>query len=249
MNTASVIRSQVEADLQARVPAALTCKPRAETEVLPTGVAEVDRLIRGIPIGALTEIAGPNSSGRTSLLHSILAAAHENEECCALIDISNSFDPESANDAGVLLDRLLWIRCSAHAPLQRIEQALKSIDMILQGGGLGVVVFDLGDLPFSIVRRIPLTSWFRLRRTVENTRSALIVIEQEPSASTCASLVLKLQALAPVWKKTTNSAAEFNHGVVLGKLSLQVTADQDRFTRKPPQSATVLFESSDSILR
>ena len=70
---------------------------------------------------------------------------------------------------------------------------LKVTDLLLQAGGFGMVVLDLGDIPAESVRRVPLTSWFRFRRAVEPTATVLLLIEQEPCAKTCASLVLRLQ--------------------------------------------------------
>ena len=67
---------------------------------------------------------------------------------------------------------------------------MKATDLLLQGGGFGLVVVDLGDVPAQAARRVPLTSWFRFRRAVENTRTVLMVLEQEPYAKTCASVVL-----------------------------------------------------------
>jgi hypothetical protein len=75
-----------------------------------------------------------------------------------------------------------------------LEQVLKVTDLLLQGGGFGMVVLDLGDIPTESLRRVPLTSWFRFRRTVEPTATVLLLIEQEPCAKTCASLVLQLQS-------------------------------------------------------
>src|SRR5438067_8583973 len=110
---------------------------RPEPEVLPSGVAQID-LLRG----CLTEIVGPASSGRTSLLFSILAQATAREEVCALVDAEDAFHPYSAAVAGVQLSRLLWVRCAQNA-----EQALKAADLLIQGGGFGVVAMDLGDTP------------------------------------------------------------------------------------------------------
>jgi hypothetical protein len=115
-------------------------------------------------------------------------------EVCALIDTAGAFDPVTAAHAGVRLDRLLWVRCGSDA-----ERALKAADMIIQAGGFGVVIFDLGDTPLRHARRISLTSWFRLRRAVENTPTAIIVIAQEPLAKTCASLVVEMRRGAPDW--------------------------------------------------
>ena len=57
-----------------------------------------------------------------------------------------------------------------------------------------MVAVDFGDIPPADARRVPLTSWFRFRRVVENTSTVLLVLEQEPYARSCASLVLRLDA-------------------------------------------------------
>ena len=105
------------------------------------------------------------------------------EEFCALVDASDAFDPVSAAAAGVALERLLWIRCGGNA-----EHALKATDLVLQAGGFGLVVMDLGDIAPATARRISLASWYRLRHAVENTPTALVVIERAPHARACASL-------------------------------------------------------------
>ncbi len=74
-----------------------------------------------------------------------------------------------------------------------VERTLRVTDLLLQSGGFGLVAIDLGDIPFKTARRIPLTSWFRFRRAVENTPTVLLLIGQEPCARTCASLLLRLQ--------------------------------------------------------
>jgi hypothetical protein len=145
-----------------------------------------------LPRGALTEICGPASSGRTGLLLSLAAQATAREEFCALVDAADTFDPASGEAAGVDLTRLLWIRCSGDA-----EKALKAADLLIQGGGFGLVAMDLGDTPAA--RRISLTSWFRLRRAVENTPTVLVALEREAHAKTCASMVLELRRRKTAW--------------------------------------------------
>jgi hypothetical protein len=72
----------------------------------------VDELLDGgLPLGAITEIAGPECSGRTSLSLSVLAGLTQASKVCAWIDVSDGLDPESAAAAGVELSRLLWVRC------------------------------------------------------------------------------------------------------------------------------------------
>jgi hypothetical protein len=85
-------------------------------ELASSGVAEIDALTGGLPRGCLTEICGPASSGRTTVLLSALAAATQRSEYCALIDGSDALDPNSLAAAKVDLDRLLWVRCGEDSP-------------------------------------------------------------------------------------------------------------------------------------
>jgi hypothetical protein len=167
---------------------------RPAPQTVRTGVSELDATTGGLPRGSLTEIFGPASSGRSSLLASILAAATERNEVCALVDAEDSFDLLSARAAGVRLERLLWIRC-AHCA----EHALKAADLLIQGGGFGLVAMDLGDTPLEVARRISLTSWFRLRRAVENTPTVLVTVARQSNAKTCASLMLECTRERTSW--------------------------------------------------
>jgi hypothetical protein len=80
---------------------------------------------------------------------------------------------------------------------RRLEQVLKSTDLILQSGGFGLVVLNLAGIPEKFVRRIPLASWFRFQRAVEHTKTALLVISEFPCAQTCAALVMKVCGKPP----------------------------------------------------
>ena len=186
------------ATLQKQFESVLQWQVRPAPELVRTGIAEIDAATGGLPRGCLTEIFGPASSGRTSLLMSILAAATERQEICALVDAEDSFDPVSAEAAGAHLDRLLWIRCGHNA-----EHALKAADLLTQGGGFGLVALDLGDTPLRTARRISLTSWFRLRRAVENTPTVWVTIAQQSNAKTCASLMLECARERVTWSGGT----------------------------------------------
>jgi hypothetical protein len=170
---------------------------RPEPDLVPTGVPAIDSATGGLPRGSLTEIVGPASSGRTTLLLSILAAATARHEVCALIDAEDAFAPHSAADAGVQLANLLWVRCG-----HRAEHALKAADLLIQGGGFGLVVMDLGDTPPQTARRISLTSWFRLRRAVEHTPTVLLTLARQSNARTCASLVIECGRSRETWTGT-----------------------------------------------
>ncbi len=218
-DSASTRRTQIESSLGEQLSSTLLFRERVAPLTTSTGIPTLDALIGGLPRGALSEFSGPTSSGRTGVMLSALASATQREEVCALVDASDSFDPASAAAAGVDLDRLLWVRCSEQksiskhmtsTPLQKsgrpgkagfafshaLEQVLKVTDLLLQGGGFGMVVLDLGDIPTESVRRIPLTSWFRFRRAVEPTSTVLLLVEQDPCAKTCASLVLRLHSVS-----------------------------------------------------
>ena len=182
----AAVRERFEAVLGLGTP--LEWQARPAPECVPCGVPEVDLAIGGLPRGSLTEIFGQASSGRTSLLFSILAAATARHEVCALVDAGDAFDPVSAAASGVGLDRLVWVRCSHNA-----EHALQAADLLVQGGGFGVVAMDLGDTPPATARRISLTSWFRLRRAVEHTPAVLVALARQSNAKTCASLMLECE--------------------------------------------------------
>ena len=179
----------------------LDWQSRPAPECVPTGIPSLDAATGGLPRGSLTEIFGPASSGRTSLLLSILAHATARGEVCALIDAEDAFDPASADSAGVRLDRLLWVRSANNA-----EHALKATDLIVQGGGFGIVVLDLGDTAPATARRISLTSWFRLRRAVENTPTVLISVARQSNAKTCASLQLECARERTAWTGALHSS-------------------------------------------
>jgi hypothetical protein len=183
-----LLREQIQSALGSRCQAVFLTEKKTAEESLPSVVGE-------IPLGALTEIVGPASSGRTSLLYSMLATMSSRQEFCALLDAEDIFDPERAAAAGVRLSQVLWVRCGGN-----VEHALKAADMLVQAGGFGLVAIDLGNTPAKIVRRIPLPAWFRLRYAVENTRSALIVVAQKIHAHSCSALKIELTRNRALWR-------------------------------------------------
>jgi recombination protein RecA len=200
----AALRLQVETALAGRIAAPFTYRDRKLVEMVSAGIPEIDALTGGFPRGSLTEICGPPCSGRTSLLISALASRTAHAEVCALVDGRGAFDPLAAAAAGVKLDHLLWVRCRS------IDQALRSTDLLLQGGGFGMIAVDLTDIPPATVRYVPLNSWFRFRRAVEDTPTILVLLGQEANAKTCASLVLRLSAEQARWSAALgNSSTDF----------------------------------------
>jgi len=112
MPSSTILRLQIEATLAHRIPSALTPAQKMIRPVAQTGVTTVDEVLEGgLPVGAITEMVGPESSGRTSLALSFIARVTQAANVCAWIDVSDVFNPESAAAAGVDLSRLLWVRC------------------------------------------------------------------------------------------------------------------------------------------
>jgi hypothetical protein len=243
--------------------------------MVSSGISAIDTLTGGLPRGCLTEICGPASSGRTTLLLAALASATRRGEFCAVVDASDALDPQSAAAAGAELERLLWVRCgektisknrsSNGCPISRasfarevgvssqtasdsdcinsrqpehcLEQVLRATDLLLESGGFGLIVLDLGDLPPQSARRIPLTTWFRFRRAVENKPTILLAIEQHPIAGSCSSLLVQLG--------NQPAANSDNIGPTHAQLltGMDITAEliRSRLDRKPARS--VMFET------
>jgi recombination protein RecA len=127
MPSASALRKQIELTIERRFPAALTPPPRTFRETAPTGIPQIDELLNGgLPVGAISELAGPESSGRTSLALSFLAELTREPRVCAWVDASDAFDAESAAAAGLSLRQLLWVRCRPRNASNRITSSRAS---------------------------------------------------------------------------------------------------------------------------
>jgi recombination protein RecA len=122
----------------------------------------------------------------------------------------------------------------------QLEQVLKVTDLLLQSNGFGMIALDLSDVPVESARRIPLASWFRFRRAVEHTPTALLVMEQQPIAGSCSSLVLKVSAVRAELKNP--AAYSLPHSKLLDQfeISAQVLCSrlEKQSERKPTQTTT-----------
>jgi hypothetical protein len=120
-------------------------------------------------------------------------------------------------------------------PWKRLEQALKTTDLLLHGGGWGVVVFDLGGISWVDARRIELSTWFRFRRAIENTPTILLLLGEESCAKSCASLVLRCQRKADSWSR---AAASVETGVsTFEGFEVQGEVTRSRVLSQPAESA------------
>ena len=203
---AALSKTELEANLASRFGDAFRVHEKAVVETLSTGVSEIDVLTGGLPRGAISEFFGPASSGRTSLMYSMLAYATRHEETCALVDTNDVFAPTAATAAGVDFDRLLWVRCAGD-----LENAFKAADLLLHAGGFGLVILDLGDVAGKDARRIISSWWYRFRRTVEDKPTVLAVISEEACTRSCAAVTLEL-----------NGVAEWSRGKLLRHNAIRV---------------------------
>jgi len=202
MPSAAALRLEIERSLAHRFPAALTPMPRTIREVAATGIAGVDNILEGgLPVGAISELTGAESSGRTSLAMAFLARRTAEGRACAWVDVNDAFDPESAAANGVALRQLLWVRCrdanmlkkarTRAQPWTRLDQALRATDLLLQAGGFAAIVLDLGATAREHGNRIPAATWFRFRQAADHARSSLVVLGKTTYAESSAALVLE----------------------------------------------------------
>jgi hypothetical protein len=141
---------------------------------LAFGVAALDGLIAGgLPRGALSEVHGPASSGRTGLALALCARSTGRGALVAWVDPADRFDPASATETGMDLTRLLWLRGGKAVGLQR---SLSALGTVLGSGLFEVVALDLASVAADELRRLPNTSWHRLQRMIEDSPTALLLV-------------------------------------------------------------------------
>ena len=223
--------------------------PRDAHVLAPSGISALDaRLGGGFPRGQLSELVGPRSSGRTSLLLQMMAAATARGELVALVDALDMFDVESASAAGVDLDRLLWIRghVVSNPGLCRdinqraLEQAIRAFTLVLQAGNFGLVIFDAAEAPAEALRRLPFTTWLRLQRMVEGSQTMALLVGGEPMARSSAGLTLRLR---PEGIRDEGLGISFGQSLFKG---LTVEARVVRARVREREEATATFSTAAS---
>jgi hypothetical protein len=252
MPSSAALRQQIESDFEHRYPSVLTPSTRTIREVAATGIVAIDDLLDGgLPVGAISEITGPASSGRTTITLAFLARRMQEGSVCAFIDANDTFDPESAAANGVNLKHLLWVRCNAlygkspavrftasdkkqpkEKPWPRLDQAIRATDLLLQAGGFAAIVLDLADEAIEYGRRIPLTTWFRFRQAADRTRCSLIVLGKAAYAQSSAAVVLECQP-NHIDVAAGTVIRNFNYGARRGRVRFSPLTN---IARKPPAS-------------
>jgi recombination protein RecA len=159
--------------------------PRAE--VLPTGFTALDTVLGGgLPRGAMTEIFGPSSSGKTTLALQIAAHVDESGGRAAWVDAEHSLDPAYAASLGADLQRLPIIRPAS------AEQALEITGKLAASGALDVVIIDsaaalvpelelesgVGDASPGLQSRVLASGLQRLKTVLRRAGSAIVFLNQ-----------------------------------------------------------------------
>ena len=168
-----------------------------------SGVAAVDEaLTGGWRRGEVSELVGGRSSGRTRVLLSTLATVTARGELAALVDTVDRFDARTAVEAGLDLDRVLWVRgASLSAESARpalidraLRQAVRACDLIVRAGGFSVVALDVADVPTRALRALPFTTWLRLAHINEGSETVCLLVGQTPMGSSARGASIALEA-------------------------------------------------------
>ena len=159
-----------------------------ETEVFPTGSLSLDIALGagGIPRGRVTEIYGPESSGKTTICQHIVAEAQRMGGTAAFIDMEHALDPAYAARIGVDIDNLLVSQPDTG------EQALEITETLVRSGGVDVIIVDsvaalvprseiegdMGDATMGVQARLMSQALRKLSGAINQTKTALIFTNQ-----------------------------------------------------------------------
>ena len=144
--------------------------------------------------GAVAEVVGGPSTGKTSFALSLLAGLTTNGEVCAVVDSCGGFDPQTAFQAGVKLHNLLWVKCE-----KDIEKAFVSADYLVQAKGFGCIWLNLCGLSVDKLRMVPKTYWFRYRTRIKETQTILLATTPEHVTGSASQGAFVFEREAATW--------------------------------------------------
>ncbi|NJC97869.1 MAG: recombinase RecA [Anaerolineales bacterium] len=158
------------------------------TESFPTGSLSLDIAlgVGGVPRGRITEIYGPESSGKTTICQHIVAEAQKMGGVAAFVDMEHALDPVYAARVGVDIDNLLVSQPDTG------EQALEIVETLVRSGGVDVVVIDsvaalvprseiegdMGDATMGVQARLMSQALRKLSGAINQTKTAVIFTNQ-----------------------------------------------------------------------
>jgi hypothetical protein len=175
---------QTVSELRSLLAARFPERSRRPSGGVPAAVRPLDDALGGgLPAGRLTELvsAVPSGGGQT-VLAMLLGATQASRQRIALVDGSDAFAPGAVPED--MLRHLVWVRCRAP------EQALAVADILVRDGNYAVVVLDLRGCAERVLRRIPASTWYRLRRAAEDSSAAILVQTQSPLVPAVASRLI-----------------------------------------------------------
>jgi hypothetical protein len=144
-----------------------------------TGIPGLDAALGGgLPRGQVSEIHGPASSGRTGIALCLVSGVTRRGALAAFVDPADRFDPVSAAAAGIDLERLLWLRGGrgrGEAP-RPLAHAVSATATLVDSALFDLVVLDLLGATPREMQMLPLTTWTRLKRGVEGSATALLLL-------------------------------------------------------------------------
>src|SRR6187431_2644704 len=159
-----------------------------QIEVIPTGSVALDLAlgVGGVPRGRITEIFGPESSGKTTLCYHIVANAQRSGGVAAFIDAEHALDPGYAKNVGVNVDELLVSQPDCG------EQALEIAETLIRSNGVDVVVIDsvaalvpraeiegeMGDSFVGLQARLMSQALRKLTGAINRSKTALVFTNQ-----------------------------------------------------------------------
>ena len=159
-----------------------------QTETFPTGSLSLDIAlgVGGIPRGRITEIYGPESSGKTTICQHIIAEVQKRGGTAAFIDMEHALDPIYAARVGVDIDNLLVSQPDTG------EQALEITETLVRSGGVDIVVVDsvaalvprseiegdMGDATMGVQARLMSQALRKLSGAINQTKTAVIFTNQ-----------------------------------------------------------------------
>lgn len=136
----------------------------------------------GFPCGAISEVFGAQSTGKTTLAHALISSTVRSGGYAAWIDLPNAFYPRRFSE------RVLWV-----APPDVIT-ALRAAEHVLEAGGFRVVVLDLGT-PMLSRAPMPASRWLRMARMAARRDAAIVILSATHVAGAFATLSLETCAL------------------------------------------------------
>ena len=159
-----------------------------QTETIPTGSLSLDIAlgVGGVPRGRITEIYGPESSGKTTLCQHIVAEVQKIGGTAAYIDMEHALDPTYAAKCGVDIDNLLVSQPDTG------EQALEIVETLVRSGGVDLVVVDsvaalvprseiegdMGDATMGVQARLMSQALRKLSGAINQTKTTVIFTNQ-----------------------------------------------------------------------